>query len=79
MTDRSEAHRNPELVGVKAGGNDDAVHLVDRKAARYTLCGMRADTRNIEVLTADLKVEVHAACWSCVHNAQAVLRRKAAA
>lgn len=69
---RSGSARNP-LVGVKAGGSDDALHIVERKGARYTLCGMYAETRNIEVLTSDVEVPVHSVCWTCVKRAQRVL------
>lgn len=64
---------HPDCVGVKAGGNDDALHFVQVRGMRFTLCGMNADTRNTEVLMPGLRVPVNDVCWTCGREGKRLL------
>ena len=46
------------LIGVKAGGDDDAIHFI-AEDGELTICGMEAASRNICKEAGDVD------CWTC--------------
>lgn len=53
------------MVGVKAGGGDDAIHYRRHWWSRKTLCGLTARTRNVLGIH-EPTPDVHATCWTCM-------------
>jgi hypothetical protein len=65
-------------VGVKAGGDDDALHLVYAPDDSLTLCDQIAPHRNLQVLDSDIVIDdPHALCWSCLDEAKLWLKTRA--
>lgn len=77
MTSRSKRHqfskvgdgrgkglKNPERIGVKAGGWDDALHIQNPLDASRTLCQQDAQSRNLATY-GELCADPGNACWTC--------------
>lgn len=50
--------------GVKAGGRDDALHIVNPAQPSRTLCDQIAATRNLGTYE-ELRADSASACWTC--------------
>lgn len=70
MTPVSDPATHPFLRGIKAGGHDDAIHLVAHKGQARTLCGLHVPSRNV-VLLSDPRPDSWAGCWTCLDEAEA--------
>lgn len=61
-------------IGVKGGGLDDALHILNPAEPTRTLCDQIAATRNL-VTYEEMRADSGSACWTCedVYQAAASL------
>lgn len=64
--DHSEPLHGCPTVGVRAGGGDDAIHIVAATEDAQTLCGLDAPSRNAMPEAKSTKLNGWDGCWTCL-------------